>query len=122
VARARFREEVDDPIIGLALQNAEQQTVLAASTLAMDPRLGTFRAGEEVTIRIAFKNVFRPDRYYATPAIAHSGTGFAWLDRRERFTEVVVTGTSRTDAIVDLPYEVALDRSGAPRRRTEVAG
>jgi ABC-type polysaccharide/polyol phosphate transport system ATPase subunit len=122
VARARFREEVDDPIIGLALQNAEQQTVLAASTLAMDPRLGTFRAGEEVTIRIAFENVFRPDRYYATPAIAHAGTGFAWLDRRERFTEVVVTGTSRTDAIVDLPYEVALDRSGTPRRRTEVAG
>jgi ABC-type polysaccharide/polyol phosphate transport system ATPase subunit len=122
VARARFREAVEDPIFGFALQNAEQQTVLAASTLAMDARLGTFRAGEEATMRIAFDNVFRPDRYYATPAIAHAGTGFAWIDRREHFTEVVVTGTSRTDAIIDLPYEVALDRSGAADRRTEVAG
>ena len=122
VARARFREEVEDPILGFALQNAERQTVVAASTLALNPRLGTFHPGEELTIRIAFDNVFRPDRYFATPAIAHAGTGFAWIDRRERFAEVVVTGASRTDAIVDLPYEVALERGGAPRRRTEVAG
>jgi ABC-2 type transport system ATP-binding protein len=122
VARTRFREEVVDPILGFALQNAEQQTVLAASTLAVDPRLGSFGAGEEVTLRIAFDNVFRPDRYYATPAVAHAGTGFAWLDRRERFAEVVVTGASRTDAIVDLPYEVVLDRSGVEGRRSEVHG
>jgi ABC-2 type transport system ATP-binding protein len=122
VTRARFHEAVDNPIVGFALQNAEQQTVFAASTLAASPRLGSFRPGERVTVRIAFDNVFRPDRYYATPAIAHAGTGFAWLDRRERFTEVVVTGTSRTDAIIDLPYEVALERSGAERRQTEVAG
>jgi ABC-type polysaccharide/polyol phosphate transport system ATPase subunit len=122
VTRARFREEVDDPIFGFTLQNAEQQTVFGASTLTVDSRLGTFRAGEEVTMRTAFENVFRPDRYYATPAIAHAGTGFAWIDRRERFTEVVVTGTSQTGAIVDLPYEVALDRSGSTPRRTEVAG
>ena len=122
VARARFREEVDDPILGFALQNAERQTVLAASTLTVTPRLGPFGPDEEVTIRISFDNVFRPDRYFATPAIAHAGTGFSWIDRRERFTEVVVTGTSRTDAIIDLPYDVALDRTGAARRGTEVAG
>jgi ABC-2 type transport system ATP-binding protein len=122
VARTRFREDVVDPILGFTLQNADQQTVLAASTLTLDARLGSFRAGEEVTLRIAFDNVFRPDRYYATPAVAHAGTGFAWLDRRERFAEVVVTGASRTDAIIDLPYEVAVDRSGADRRRSEVTG
>jgi ABC-2 type transport system ATP-binding protein len=122
VARTRFREDVVDPILGFALQNAEQQTVLAASTLAVAPRLGSFRAGQEVTLRIAFDNVFRPDRYYATPAVAHAGTGFAWLDRRERFAEVIVTGASRTDAIVDLPYEVVLDRSGVEGRRSEVHG
>jgi ABC-2 type transport system ATP-binding protein len=122
VARARFSEEVEGPILGFSLQNAEQQTVLAASTLALSPQLGSFAAGEEVTLRIAFDNVFRPDRYYATPAIAHAGTGFAWIDRRERFTEVVVTGASRTDAIVDLPYEVAVDRGKVDRPRTEVAG
>jgi hypothetical protein len=66
--------------------------------------------------------VFRPDRYYATPAIAHAGTGFAWIDRRERFTEVVVTGASRTDAIIDLPYDVTIAREAVERPRSEVAG
>src|SRR5215218_10242662 len=69
VTRARFSEDVEDPILGFAPQNAEQQTVLAASTLALNKRLGWFQAGEEVTFRIAFEIVFRPDRYYATPAI-----------------------------------------------------
>jgi ABC-2 type transport system ATP-binding protein len=120
--RTRFREDVEDPILGFTLQNAEQQTVLSASTVTLNQRLGTFRAGEEVTVRIAFDNVFRPDRYYATPAIAQAGTGLAWLDRRERFAEVVVTGTSRTEAIIDLPYDVALERSGVETPRSEVAG
>jgi ABC-type polysaccharide/polyol phosphate transport system ATPase subunit len=121
-ARVRFREDVEDPILGFALQNGEQQTALAASTLASTPSLGWFRAGEEVTFRVAFDNLFRPDRYYATPAVAHAGTGFAWIDRRERLVEVVVTGASRTDAIVDLPYRVTLERAGTERAQTEVAG
>jgi ABC-type polysaccharide/polyol phosphate transport system ATPase subunit len=121
-ARTRFREDVEDPILGFTLENAEGQTVLSATTLTLNPRLGPFRAGEEVTVRIAFENVFRPDRYYATPAIAQAGTGLAWIDRRERFAEVVVTGTTRSGAIVDLPYEVALERSEAKRAPSEVAG
>jgi ABC-2 type transport system ATP-binding protein len=122
VARTRFREDVEDPILGFTLENAEDQTVLSATTLTLNPRLGRFHAGEEVTFRIAFENVFRPDRYYATPAIAQAGTGLAWIDRRERFAEVVVTGTTRSGAIVDLPYEVALERSEAKRASSEVAG
>jgi ABC-type polysaccharide/polyol phosphate transport system ATPase subunit len=121
-ARARFREDVEDPILGFTLQSAEQQTVLAANTLTLNPRLGSFRAGEEVTVRIAFENVFRPDRYYATPSVAQAGTGLAWLDRRERFAEVVVTGATRTEAIIDLPYDVGLERSGVDTPRSEVAG
>jgi hypothetical protein len=122
VARARFDETVEDPILGFALQNSEHQTVVAASTLTLNPRLGSFRAGEEVTFRISFDNVLRPDRYYATPAIAHAGTGFAWIDRRERFAEVVVTGTSKTDAILDLPCDVRLDRGAVERPPSGVAG
>jgi ABC-2 type transport system ATP-binding protein len=121
-ARTLFREDVEDPILGFTLENAEDQTVLSATTLTLNPRLGPFRAGEEVTVRIAFENVFRPDRYYATPAVAQAGTGLAWIDRRERFAEVVVTGTTRSGAIVDLPYEVALDRSEAKHAPSEVAG
>jgi ABC-type polysaccharide/polyol phosphate transport system ATPase subunit len=122
VARARFGEDIDDPILGFALQNGDRQTLVAASTLALGPQLGSFRAGEEVTLRISFDNVLRPDRYYATPAIAHAGTGFAWIDRRERFVEVVVTGTSKTDAIVELPCQVTVDRGTVNRPPSRVAG
>src|SRR5687767_652166 len=39
VARTRFREDVEDPILGFTLENAEDQTVLSATTLTLNPRL-----------------------------------------------------------------------------------
>jgi hypothetical protein len=121
VMRARFMEDVEDPIFGMTLQTSEDETVLGTSTLSDDPQLGRFHAGEEVTFRVAFDNVFRPDRYHASPAIAHAGTGLSWIDRRERFAELVVTGTTQTGALVDLPCKLTLDRSGARPAESEVA-
>ncbi len=121
VMRARFIEAVDDPIFGVTLHTATEEMVLGASTLADDPQLGRFHAGEEVTLRVAFDNVFRPDRYHASPAIAHAGTGLSWFDRREHMVELVVTGTSQTGALVDLPCTLTLDRAGARPAESEVA-
>jgi hypothetical protein len=42
--------------------------------------------------------------------VARSGSALAWIDRRERLVSVVVTGVRQTDALVDLPYEIALQR------------
>jgi hypothetical protein len=64
--------------------------------------------------------VLAPDRYHATPAVARSGTGIAWIDRRERLVSVMVTGARTTDAILDLPYEIALERRQAARDAEEV--
>jgi hypothetical protein len=36
----------------------------------------------------------------------------AWIDRRERHASVVVTGTRDTDAVVDIPFEIAIEREG----------
>jgi energy-coupling factor transporter ATP-binding protein EcfA2 len=120
--RARFVEDVDDPVFGMILQSSGDETVLGVSTLRESPQLGRFHAGEEVTFRVAFENVFRPDRYHASPAIAHAGTGLSWLDRRERMVGLVVTGTSQTGALVDLPCRVSLDRAGARPEKREIAG
>jgi ABC-type polysaccharide/polyol phosphate transport system ATPase subunit len=110
-ARVRFHETVDDPLFGVNLQNAQRDTLLAASNLWSDPEPGRFAAGEEVVFRIRFENFLAADRYFATPAVARSGGGgLAWLDRREWLASVVVTGVRRTDALVDLPYEVDLER------------
>jgi hypothetical protein len=97
-------------LFGVVLQNSQRVTALAASSLDVGERTGHFSAGDEVVFRIAFDNVFAPDRYFATPAVARSGRGIAWIDRRERFASVVVTGTRETDAIVDIPFTVKVER------------
>jgi hypothetical protein len=117
-ARVRFAAEVEDPLFGFTLENGNHDHVLAASTLLTEPRSGRFAAGEEVVFRVRFTNVFAPGRYDASPAVAVRGTGTSWLDRRDRFASIVVTGTQATDAIVQLPYEIALDRS-QPAARPE---
>jgi hypothetical protein len=95
------------------LQNDRRETVLAASNLWSNPSSGRFAAGREVEYRVRFQNLLVPGRYHATPAVARQGGGIAWVDRRERMLSLLVSGQQRTDAIVDLPYEVEV-APGAP--------
>jgi len=112
-ARVRFTAEVVDPVFGLTLENGNHDHVLSASTLWASPRTGRFGPGDEVVFRVRFTNVFAPGRYEATPSIALRGSGSSWLDRRERFCSTVVAGTQATDAIVQLPYEIDVERAAA---------
>jgi ABC-type polysaccharide/polyol phosphate transport system ATPase subunit len=118
-ARVVFNETVVDPLFGVNLQNSHRDHVLSASNQWAEHRSGRFVAGDCVTIRIRFNNLLAPDRYHATPAVAAKAGG-AWIDRRERLASVVVTGVRRTDAIVDLPYEVSVEREA--QAVPEVAG
>jgi ABC-type polysaccharide/polyol phosphate transport system ATPase subunit len=111
-ARVHFNEAIDEPLFGFVLQNSQKTTVLQASTLDQGRSTGSFAAGDEVEFRISFDNVFAPDRYFATPAVARGGGMIAWIDRRERFSSAVVTGTRDTDAVVDIPFEIAIERGG----------
>jgi ABC-type glutathione transport system ATPase component len=113
-ARVRFAAEVEDPLFGMNLHNGRDDNVLSASNV-MGPPSGRFGAGDEVVFRIVFHNVFAADRYLATPAVAQSGSGLQWLDRRERFASIVVTSTRETDAVTDLDYEVVLERGAGTR-------
>ena len=111
-ARVRFNEAIDDPLFGFVLQNSQKTTVLQASTLEQGRSTGRYAAGDEIEFRISFENVFAPDRYFATPAVARGGGMIAWIDRRERFASVVVTGTRDTDAVVDIPFQIEIERGG----------
>jgi ABC-2 type transport system ATP-binding protein len=109
-ARVRFHDEVQDPLFGINLQNSHRDHLLSASNMYSDSRSGTFRAGDEVIFRVRFENYLAPDRYYVTPSVArHAG---AWIDRRERMISIVVTGTRPTDALLDLPYVLDIEREG----------
>jgi hypothetical protein len=114
-ARVRFTADVEDPLFGVVLQNDRRETVLAASNLWSNPQPGRFAAGQEVGYRVRFENLLVPGRYHATPAIARQGAGIAWIDRRERMLSLLVSGHARTDAVVDLPYDVSIT-AGSPAR------
>jgi ABC-type polysaccharide/polyol phosphate transport system ATPase subunit len=111
VGHVRFLAEMEDPLFGIDIQNSRRDHVFAASNLASEPRCGKFAAGEEVAFQVRFENVLAPDRYHVTPSVARHGG--AWIDRRERMLSVVVTGTRSTDALLDLPYELVLERGAA---------
>ena len=121
VFRVRFNAAVEDPIFGFVLQNSRRDTVFTTNTLDT-PETGRFEAGEEVTLRVTFDCYLAADRYSATPAVARAGAGIAWIDRRERFSSVMVMGARDTDGILDPPHSVALERVPAPARDAEVAG
>jgi ABC-type polysaccharide/polyol phosphate transport system ATPase subunit len=114
-ARVRFNADMDDPLFGVVLQNDRRETVLAASNLWSNPQSGRFAAGREIEYRVRFQNLLVPGRYHATPAVARQGGGIAWVDRRERMLSLLVSGQQRTDAIVDLPYDVEV-APGEPAR------
>jgi len=107
-ARVRFNEEVKNPIFGITVQNGHRDLLLSASNLWSEPRCGTFLTDEQVIFRIRFQNVLAPDRYHVTPAVTRHGGSL--MDRRMRMISVVVTGTRSVDALLDLPYELAIER------------
>ena len=107
-ARVRVHETLEDPLFGVVLHNDRNETVLAASSHWVRERTGTFGAGDELTYRIRFENVFSPGRYQATPAVAHRGAGIQWIDRREKLVSMIVTATRDTDAAVIVPFELEI--------------
>jgi ABC-type polysaccharide/polyol phosphate transport system ATPase subunit len=119
VGVVRFKREVDDALFGINVRNSHRDHLLSASNLWSEPRCGTFHAGELVTFRIRFENVLSPDRYEVTPAVARHGGG--WIDRREDLVSVMVTGARASDALVELPYEIAIERGPRSDAATELA-
>jgi len=113
VLRARFNREVADPVFSLGIANLEGKTILAASTALDEPRTGVFPAGAEVVVRFAFDNVLAPDQYHATPAIAHPGSGQAWIDWRKDLVGATVTATRTAGGLVNLPVAIGIEREPA---------
>ena len=106
-ARVRFNEAIDEPLFGFVLEDSRHRTALQASTADLRRKTGSFAAGDEIVFRVRFENVFAPDRYHASPAVAtRAGDAVKWIDRRERFASAIVTGTRNTDAVVDIPFEM----------------
>jgi ABC-2 type transport system ATP-binding protein len=121
-ARVRVNERLDDPLVGVNFQNSAGEHVWGANNLALE-RSGVFEPGEELTFALRFTNLLAPDRYWVTPAVAKSDGGLEWHDRRPRFASVMVTATHPPEGMVDLPFEIDVERARpAQEPAPEVAG
>jgi hypothetical protein len=116
VSRVVFTEDVLDPAFQLILENMDGAVVFTAEDGGRRS-LGLFRAGEEVTARIAFHNWLAPDRYQVTPGVADNG-GMRVIDRPMRWHTITVTGARMNAGLIELPFDVTLERrAAAPEER-----
>jgi ABC-type polysaccharide/polyol phosphate transport system ATPase subunit len=104
-----FHADAHEPVFGFSLRDTDDRRVVAATS---EQQLSgeSFRAGEEIIVYFGFDNVVAPDRYHVSASVARAGSGEAWMDTRERFRSVVISATSPSGGLVDLPFEVFLQR------------
>jgi len=117
--RVAFTETVTDPVFHVTLQNGARVPLFSASSGWETPHLGTFSPGEEVLWKVGFDNMLGPDRY--TISASAMLAGGAILEVRERLGRVVVTRSTPTGAIVDIPYDQGLERIGPVDVQQEIA-
>jgi hypothetical protein len=113
VLRVRFAADVDDPVFGFTITNLEGRAILAANTTLDGRATGRFLAGDEVTVRCSFDNVLGPERYHVTPAVAHPGSGHAWMDWRKDLVTMTVSATRTAGGVLNVPVTIELDRRTA---------
>jgi ABC-type polysaccharide/polyol phosphate transport system ATPase subunit len=106
----RFHAPIDEPIFAVSVRNEPRHTVFATSTRWTGQQTGSFAAGDEVRVRIAFQNWLAPSRYDATPSVARAGAGEDALDLREDLASLMVHGTRLTGGIADVPHEIGVVR------------
>jgi ABC-type polysaccharide/polyol phosphate transport system ATPase subunit len=120
-ARVRVHERLEDPLVGVNIHNSAGEHVWSANN-ELTGGAGTFEPGEEMTFALRFTNLLAPDRYWVTPAVASSKRVLEWHDRRTRFTSVMVTATHPVPGVIDLPFELEVERSNpADQAAPEVA-
>jgi ABC-2 type transport system ATP-binding protein len=104
-----FNQPVEDPWISFHLRNESRHVVfVAGSTMHME-KTGSFAAGETIVVRVELENWFAPGRYDLSPALSRPG-GVDVLDLREDLASLLVHGTRRTGAPVDLPHSFEVER------------
>ena len=109
-ARVRAVARLEDPLVGVNFVNSAGDHVWGVNNVRLE-KPGTFAPGEEFVFSVRFRNLLAPDRYAATPAVARSDGGMEWHDRRPRLASVMVTATHAPEGLVDLPFELTVDRA-----------
>jgi ABC-type polysaccharide/polyol phosphate transport system ATPase subunit len=105
-----FVHAVEDPEFAITFRNEARHIIFVASsdTVAEGPR--RFEAGEQVTLRFSFVNRLAPSRYTITPAVGDSVRGREAHGYAEDLTALIVQATHHTGGVVDIPFELDVER------------
>jgi ABC-type polysaccharide/polyol phosphate transport system ATPase subunit len=109
VMEIRFSEEVDDPVLAVALQNETGQPVFATSTNLRQTATGHFGAGSVARVRIAFENWLAPGRYKLMANVARAGFGADVFDTHTSST-IIVMADRPGGGLADLPHSIEIER------------
>jgi ABC-type multidrug transport system ATPase subunit len=114
-ARVTFHEPVEDPIFGIVWINEQEQNVWAASNVLRGRETGEFAAGEVAEIEVAFDVALAPGRYELSMTVTRPGIGGLICARAERAASVLVLHQAPTGGLVDLPFEMRVNRQTSDR-------
>jgi ABC-type polysaccharide/polyol phosphate transport system ATPase subunit len=107
-ATVKVERPLEDPIFRVAFVNPQRQNVFVASSAVREQPSGSYAAGETVQFAVAFENVLAPGRYSVSTLISRRGEQI--IDRWEGIFSFVVSGARAEGGLVDLAYDVSLDR------------
>jgi hypothetical protein len=105
-ARVNFNRPAE-PNFAVLVEDEQHRPLFATSSADLERRVGPCVPGDEVVYAVSFDMLFSPGRLYVTPWLVHEG-GSEVIDRQPRAHTVVVTGTRRTGAMVDVPHDIAV--------------
>jgi ABC-type polysaccharide/polyol phosphate transport system ATPase subunit len=105
-ARVTFKRPVE-PNFAVLIEDELHRPLFATSSADLERRAGRCVPGDEVVFSVSFDMLFSPGRLFVTPWLVHEG-GAEVIDRQPRAHTVVVTGTRRTGAMIDVPHDIAV--------------
>jgi ABC-2 type transport system permease protein len=94
--RVAFNEQATDPAFAVLFENEAKVPLFATSTEWVKGPTGRYGPGDEAIFSVSLDNQFAPGRLYASPWVVRRGQDL--MDRRPRFTSVIVTGGRRPQA------------------------
>ncbi|HLG97541.1 MAG TPA: Wzt carbohydrate-binding domain-containing protein [Bryobacteraceae bacterium] len=109
--RVRYREEVEEPVIGIMIRTRIGLNVYGTNTELERKKTGRFSGGDQMDAVFRFRCELCPGEYTLTAA-SHDpdGTAHDWIDNAVAF---VVTDSRYTAGVANLRASVELEKSQA---------
>jgi len=104
---AEFRNDIEQPVVGLVIKSAEGLRVMATNTRYKQVATKTFKGGEKAVLEARIKNIFADGRYTISPFVSDM-TGKLYYDWIEGAAWFDVAENKATDGVVMPDHKLSL--------------